>query len=130
MRGAVSIALAFKQFTHAGVTLDPVNATMVTTTIVVVLFSTIVFGFLTKPLISYLLPHSNSNTGEPKSPRENMRLPLLSFDESATTNIDRAKDNITMLIERPVYTVHSYWRRFDDAFMRPTFGGPRSGDPC
>lgn len=59
-----------------------------------------------------------------------MRLPLLSFGESATTNIDRAKDNINMLIERPVYTVHSYWRRFDDAFMRPTFGGPRSADPC
>lgn len=59
-----------------------------------------------------------------------MRLPLLSFDESATTNIDRAKDNINMLIERPVYTVHSYWRRFDDAFMRPTFGGPCSADPC
>ncbi|KAK1391890.1 Sodium/hydrogen exchanger [Heracleum sosnowskyi] len=130
MRGAVSIALAFKQFTHAGVTLDPNNATMVTTTIVVVLFSTVVFGFLTKPLISFLLPHSNSNIGDPKSPRENMRLPMLSFDESATTNIDRAKDNITMLIERPVYTVHSYWRRFDDAFMRPTFGGPRSSDPC
>ena len=59
-----------------------------------------------------------------------MRLPLLSFGESATTNIDRAKDNINMLIERPVYTVHTYWRRFDDAFMRPTFGGPRSTDPC
>nr|GEW14362.1 sodium/hydrogen exchanger 4-like isoform X2 [Tanacetum cinerariifolium] len=41
MRGAVSIALAFKQFTHAGVTMDPTNATMITTTIVIVLFSTI-----------------------------------------------------------------------------------------
>ncbi|WOG99663.1 hypothetical protein DCAR_0519017 [Daucus carota subsp. sativus] len=130
MRGAVSIALAFKQFTHAGVTLDPINATMVTTTIIVVLFSTIVFGLLTKPLITCLLPHSDSNSSEPRSPRENMRLPLLSFGESATTNIDRAKDNINMLIERPVYTVHTYWRRFDDAFMRPTFGGPRSTDPC
>ncbi|KAF5948931.1 hypothetical protein HYC85_014888 [Camellia sinensis] len=41
MRGAVSIALAFKQFTYSGVTWDPLNATMVTTTIIVVLFSTI-----------------------------------------------------------------------------------------
>ncbi|GKD79153.1 Na+/H+ antiporter, partial [Tanacetum coccineum] len=39
MRGDVSIALAFKQFTHSGVTMDP---SMITTTIVIVLFSTIV----------------------------------------------------------------------------------------
>lgn len=30
------------QFTHYGVPLDPVNATMVTTTVIVVLFSTLV----------------------------------------------------------------------------------------
>lgn len=86
MRGAVSIALAFKQvcafctevidglgsfiaiimwicmltdsrmccinflswvvkFTYSGVTLDPINATMVTSTIIVVLFSTLVCYF-------------------------------------------------------------------------------------
>ncbi|KAG6689840.1 hypothetical protein I3842_11G194500 [Carya illinoinensis] len=42
MRGAVSIALAFKQFTYSGVTLIPINATMITDTIVMVLFSTLV----------------------------------------------------------------------------------------
>lgn len=39
------VSLFAMQFTHAGVTLDPINATMVTTTIVVVLFSTIVSNF-------------------------------------------------------------------------------------
>ncbi|PIM97454.1 hypothetical protein CDL12_30076 [Handroanthus impetiginosus] len=128
MRGAVSIALAFKQFTIYGVPLDPVNATMVTTTVIVVLFSTLVFGFLTKPLISYLLPHgpTSSLDREPTLSKEDLMLPLLSFEESAATNLLRAKDSLSMLIERPVYTIHSFWRRFDDAYMRPTFGGPRS----
>ncbi|KAL6570823.1 Sodium/hydrogen exchanger 4 [Orobanche gracilis] len=132
MRGAVSIALAFKEFTHYGVPLDPVNATMVTTTVILVLFSTLVFGFLTKPLISYLLPHSNNNNNtnrldrEPTISKDDMTLPLLSFEESAATNLLRAKDSLSRLMERPVYTIHSFWRRFDDAYMRPTFGGPDS----
>nr|XP_043630292.1 sodium/hydrogen exchanger 4 [Erigeron canadensis] len=133
MRGAVSIALAFKQFTYSGVTLDPTNATMITTTIVIVLFSTIVFGFLTKPLVDYLLPTpTNSNTKrnprDPGSPKEDMTLPLLSLDKSASENLSRAKENVSMLMDRPVYTIHSYWRRFDHAYMKPIFGGPSSNE--
>ncbi|KAD0189492.1 hypothetical protein R6Q59_022396 [Mikania micrantha] len=129
MRGAVSVALAFKQFTHSGVTMDPNNATMITTTIVIVLFSTVVFGFLTKPLVDHLLPTANSNTDkrnphDPGSPKEDMTLPLLSLEESASENLSRAKENVTMLMDRPVYTIHSYWRRFDHTYMRPIFGGP------
>ncbi|KAF8409666.1 hypothetical protein HHK36_005745 [Tetracentron sinense] len=144
MRGAVSIALAFKQFTYSGVTWDPVHATMVTNTIIVVLCSTLVlnliskwvflqfqwniiilmvFGFLTKPLIKLLLPHYGP---EPNIPKEDLTLPMLSFEESATTNILRAKNSLSMLMERPIYTIHSYWRKFDNAYMRPTFGGPLS----
>lgn len=93
-----------------------------------------VFGFLTKPLINYLLPHSATNNisrRESKTLKEDMNLPLLSFEESATTNINRAKDNLSMLMERPVHTIHYYWRRFDNAYMRPIFGGPISGlSPC
>ncbi|CAA7021100.1 unnamed protein product [Microthlaspi erraticum] len=133
MRGAVSIALAFKQFTYSGVTLDPLNAAMVTNTIIVVLFSTLVFGFLTKPLVNYLLPHDESHDNNvdkgkaaaaPGSPKEDATLPLLSFDESASTNFNRAKDSISLLMEQPVYTIHRYWRKFDDTYMRPIFGGP------
>lgn len=83
-----------------------------------------VFGFLTKPLVSYLLPQHANNIREPRSPKEDMTLPLLSFHESAATNIDRAKDNLSMLMERPVYTTHYYWKRFDNAYMKPIFGGP------
>ncbi|XP_043688328.1 sodium/hydrogen exchanger 4 [Telopea speciosissima] len=129
MRGAVSIALAFHQFTFSGITWNPVHAIMVTSTAIVVLFTTLVFGFLTKPLINLLLPHQsrdNHHNQDPNSPnKEELKLPLLNFEESATANILHAKDSLSMLIERPVYTIHSYWRKFDDAYMRPVFGGPR-----
>lgn len=127
MRGAVSVALAFKQFTYYGVTSDPINATMITNTIVVVLFSTLVFGFLTKPLISYLNPHHETikiTHRDSVPPKEDLNTPLLSLEESVGTNISRAKDSLSLLIERPVYTIHFYWRKFDDAYMRPIFGGP------
>lgn len=92
------------------------------------------FGFLTKPLITYLLPHtatSNIQRKESKDISDDLNLPLLSFEESASTNISRAKDNLSMLMESPVHTIHSYWRRFDDAYMRPMFGGPiRNHSAC
>ncbi|CAK8539934.1 unnamed protein product [Lathyrus sativus] len=133
MRGAVSIALAFKQFTFSGVTSDPVKATIITNTIIVVLFTTLVFGCLTKPLVRYLLPHHVSRidtrheeSSGSRSPVGELDLPLLSFHESTETNISRAKESLSMLIESPVYTIHYYWRKFDDAYMRPIFGGPCS----
>ncbi|KVI10437.1 Cation/H+ exchanger [Cynara cardunculus var. scolymus] len=121
--GVLMSHYAWHNFTLSGVTLDPTNATMITTTIV--------FGLLTKPLISYLLPNNVTMCGVPRrttSPKEEMTLPLLSFEESASENLSRAKENISMLMERPVYTIHSYWRRFDDTYMRPIFGGARSND--
>ncbi|XP_010545261.1 PREDICTED: sodium/hydrogen exchanger 4 [Tarenaya hassleriana] len=128
MRGAVSIALAFKQFTFSGVTLDPLNAAMITNTTIVVLFTTLVFGFLTKPLVCCLIPDAaNNNHVERGSPKEDGVLPLLSFEESASTNFDRAKDSLSLLMEQPVYTIHRYWRKFDDTYMRPIFGGPLHG---
>ncbi|PNX76217.1 Na+/H+ exchanger 1, partial [Trifolium pratense] len=92
-----------------------------------------VFGCLTKPLIRYLLPHhatraTTSHEEETTEPVEDMNLPLLSFEESAATNISRAKESLSMLIESPVYTIHYYWRKFDDAYMRPIFGGPRANN--
>jgi sodium/hydrogen exchanger 8 len=44
MRGAVSIALAFNQFTISGDAKNPEFAAAITTTIGVVLFSTVVRG--------------------------------------------------------------------------------------
>ncbi|XP_043692024.1 sodium/hydrogen exchanger 4-like isoform X2 [Telopea speciosissima] len=126
MRGAVSIALAFSQFTFSGITWNPVHATMVTSTVIVVLFTTLVFGFLTKPLINVLLPHhamENNHHQDPDSHNDELKVPLRNFEESSSTNFSRA-ESLSMLIERPVYTIHFYWRKFDNAYMRPIFGGP------
>jgi hypothetical protein len=31
--------------------------------------------------------------------------------------------SLRMLLSKPTHTVHYYWRKFDDALMRPMFGG-------
>uniref|UniRef100_K3ZSI4 Cation/H+ exchanger transmembrane domain-containing protein n=1 Tax=Setaria italica TaxID=4555 RepID=K3ZSI4_SETIT len=127
MRGAVSIALAYNKFTRSGHTQLHGNAIMITSTITVVLFSTMVFGMMTKPLIRFLLPaSSNTVTSEPSSPKS-LHSPLLtsmqgSDLETATANIVRPS-SLRMLLSKPTHTVHYYWRKFDDALMRPMFGG-------
>ncbi|PIA38317.1 hypothetical protein AQUCO_02800178v1 [Aquilegia coerulea] len=127
MRGAVTIALAFSQFTYKGEAGDSVHATMVKDTLIIVLFTTVVLGSITKPLIKHLVPHHELNSeshGEQNSFIEDLNLPLLSPRVSTKTNILRAKNSLTMLIKKPIYTIHSFWRRFDDTYMRPVFGGP------
>ncbi|CAN6575555.1 unnamed protein product [Malus baccata var. baccata] len=131
MRGAVSIALAYNQFTRSGHTHLRANAIMITSTITVVLVSTVVFGLMTKPLIRFLLPHSSKQTtsmlsSEPTTPKS-IIIPLLgqdSVDDLAVQDIRRPasiRDLLTTPFNR--HTVHRYWRKFDNAFMRPVFGG-------
>ncbi|KAK9137009.1 hypothetical protein Sjap_007603 [Stephania japonica] len=105
MRGAVSVALAYNK----------------------------VFGLLTKPLIRLLLPtmrHSSSMlSSEPSSPKSFI-VPLLGNgqDLEAEDEVDKSNQvprptSIRMLFATPTHTVHRYWRKFDDRFMRPVFGG-------
>ncbi|KAJ6757285.1 SODIUM/HYDROGEN EXCHANGER 2 [Salix koriyanagi] len=132
MRGAVSMALAYNKFTSAGHTNLRANAIMITSTITVVLFSTMVFGLMTKPLISLLLPHpkdqsrSLSFSSDPTTPKS-FTLPLLgegqdSLDDLGGHEIPRPS-SLRALLTTPTHTVHYYWRKFDNAFMRPMFGG-------
>ncbi|XP_020108730.1 sodium/hydrogen exchanger 2 [Ananas comosus] len=129
MRGAVSIALAYNKFTRSGHTQLRGNAIMITSTITVVLFSTMVFGLLTKPLIRLLLPASSRNCviSEPTTPKS-LLSPLLGPEqggweaETGGHSITRPS-SLRMLLTKPSRTVHYYWRKFDDAFMRPVFGG-------
>ncbi|KAK9161455.1 hypothetical protein Syun_007796 [Stephania yunnanensis] len=133
MRGAVSVALAYNKFTRLGHTQLRGNAIMITSTITVVLFSTVVFGFLTKPLVRLLLPtmrHSSSMlSSEPSSPKSFI-VPLLGNDQDFEEDAEADKStyvprptSIRMLLTAPTHTVHRYWRKFDDRFMRPVFGG-------
>ncbi|KAJ6821962.1 sodium/hydrogen exchanger 2-like [Iris pallida] len=131
MRGAVSIALAYNQFTRAGHTQLPGNAMMITSTITVVLFSTVVFGLLTKPLINLLLPPSskhlsssfNSDAASPHFLSAALLEHLPGFEAEGEANLGARPSSLRMLLMKPTRTVHYYWRKFDDAFMRPMFGG-------
>ncbi|KAK4379972.1 hypothetical protein RND71_001834 [Anisodus tanguticus] len=130
MRGAVSMALAYNQFTRGGHTQLRGNAIMITSTITVVLFSTMVFGLMTKPLIRLLLPSpkhlSRMISSEPTTPKSFI-VPLLDSNTQDSEadlclNVPRPH-SLRMLLTTPSHTVHRYWRRFDNAFMRPVFGG-------
>ncbi|CAI9771036.1 unnamed protein product [Fraxinus pennsylvanica] len=144
MRGAVSMALAYKQFTSSGHTNVRENAIMITSTITVVLFSTVVFGLITKPLVRFLLPSSKQLirmiSSEPITPHS-ITLPLLGgeqedsltdlYGQSITHGQTSEASGVGQNIPRPnslrmllsSRTVHYYWRKFDNAFMRPVFGG-------
>ncbi|XP_062143517.1 sodium/hydrogen exchanger 1-like [Alnus glutinosa] len=128
MRGAVSVALAYNQFARAGHTQQLANAMMITSTITVVLFTTVVGGILTKPLVRFLQPtqkHSGILMYSELTPKD-LNLPLLTngghSEADMGTNIPRPT-SLRMLLSTPTHTVHHYWRKFDNAFMRPVFGG-------
>ncbi|XP_040954817.1 sodium/hydrogen exchanger 2 isoform X2 [Gossypium hirsutum] len=128
MRGAVSMALAYKQVMELGQTELRKNAVMITSTITVVLFSTVVFGIMTKPLIRVLLPHPKITTSmlsEASTPKSSTMPFLGSADNSFDDNLGAAHrpSSIRELLATPTHTVHRYWRKFDNAFMRPVFGG-------
>ncbi|XP_019150485.1 PREDICTED: sodium/hydrogen exchanger 2-like [Ipomoea nil] len=111
------------------------NAIMITSTVTVVLFSTVVFGLMTKPLINLLLPphkqipsgHSSMTTSEPSSPKH-FTVPLLDNQPDSESDMITGPEvarptALRMLLRTPTHTVHRYWRKFDDSFMRPVFGG-------
>ncbi|KAK7258777.1 hypothetical protein RIF29_24363 [Crotalaria pallida] len=151
MRGAVSIALSYNQFTMSGHTEQRSSAIMITSTITVVLVSTVVFGMMTKPLIRFLLPHHgplpkrknsmgniNDDASSPtKSSSMNVPFLLESSHDSEADDLDddhdddidglhdiqRRSGSIRDLLSTPTHTVHRLWRKFDNAFMRPVFGG-------
>ncbi|XP_071696100.1 sodium/hydrogen exchanger 1-like [Rutidosis leptorrhynchoides] len=130
MRGAVSMALAYNQFTKRGHTHLRGNAIMITSTISVVLFSTMVFGLITKPLVRLLLPPRSINQlapSEPTSPGSLMAHLLGNAGDPEAAPGQNGSvlrpSSLRVLLLTPSHTVHYYWRKFDDAFMRPVFGG-------
>ncbi|KAL7083011.1 hypothetical protein ACP275_14G136300 [Erythranthe tilingii] len=135
MRGDVPMALSYNQFGKSGDdNKQQANAIMITCTITVVMLSTVVFGSLTTYLISLVLPPSdfenNTHSSEPRSPSSSTinTLPFLSNytiqdleedDRLSSRNISR----LVLFLSSPYNSVHYYWRKFDNAFMRRVFGG-------
>lgn len=63
MRGAVSVALIYRYFDpHGQAQLDAHRSTLITTTLLLVLFSTMVLGALTKPLFDLVQGHEGAPT--------------------------------------------------------------------
>lgn len=87
-----------------------------------------VFGLMTKPLIRTLLhspKHMNVKVSpEPLTPKS-FTVPLLEQDSETDMESRLAShpNSLRMLLRVPSHTVHHYWRKFDNAFMRPVFGG-------
>ena len=90
-----------------------------------------VFGLMTKPLIRLLLPHTPHPkelniviATDPSTPKS-ATVPLLGSAQDSEVDIDsiHRPSSIRALLRTPTHTVHRLWRKFDDAFMRPVFGG-------
>ena len=87
------------------------------------------FGLLTKPLIKCLIPHPKLTTSmlsDPATPKS-FSVPLLGSAQDSELDLDSLHvprpTSIRAFLATPTHTVHRYWRKFDDAFMRPMFGG-------
>ncbi|KAJ4727596.1 Sodium/hydrogen exchanger [Melia azedarach] len=133
MRGAVSVALAYNKFTTYGRSQVRDNDIIITSTITIVVFSNVVFGLLTKPLVRLMVQPNeepgNMTSFELSSPRS-LTIPFLSNgldsgSDSGGTHIQR-RSSLAMLLTKPTYTVHYHWRNFDNSFMRPIFGGSQN----
>ena len=44
-------------------------------------------------------------------------------DKGGSNEPAHRKGSLSLLISNPTSTVHYFWRKFDDKFMRPVFGG-------
>ncbi|OWM62957.1 hypothetical protein CDL15_Pgr020251 [Punica granatum] len=128
MRGAVTIALSYSEFARTQKTSAKDSALMITCTLIIVLFSTVVFGSITKPLIEAVLlrhrkPAVSDATDIPSL--EDLRLLFVETgDQGDQGNNEMPKrSSLSLLIRYPTWTVHYLWRKFDDKFMRPVFGG-------
>ncbi|KAG5541337.1 hypothetical protein RHGRI_021238 [Rhododendron griersonianum] len=115
MRGAVTIALSYNQFSDDS---SSESALMITSTIIVVLFSTVVM------LLRNAKPTVSDATDSPSL--EDLRLLFLEngdpVDEGSNQPV-RKRSSLRLLMANPTSTAHYFWRKFDDRFMRPVFGG-------
>ncbi|KAK7818846.1 sodium/hydrogen exchanger 2, partial [Quercus suber] len=118
-----------KHFANSNKTLTEDSALMITSTIIVVLFSTVVFSSITKPLIEAVLlqnaklVHSKA-TDIPSL--DDLQILFLEngdpSDQGGSNEPAYRKGSLSLLISNPTSTIHYFWRKFDDKFIRPVFG--------
>ncbi|KAI4372254.1 hypothetical protein MLD38_010508 [Melastoma candidum] len=129
MRGAVTIALSYSKFAESTDSTST-DCLLITCTIIVVLFSTMVFGSITKPLIeAVLLRHAKPMVSDATEFQSLEDLRFLFIENGSPSEPGQDNENqprrrsLRMLMTNPAISVHYLWRKFDDRFMRPVFGG-------
>ncbi|KAE8660232.1 P-loop containing nucleoside triphosphate hydrolases superfamily protein [Hibiscus syriacus] len=126
MRGAVTIALSYNQFfSNSENENTEDSALMITCTMILVMFSTVLMGSITKPLIEALalLRHARQNVSDATDISSLEDLRILLIESGAPSDM---LENQLAAASRRSSTVHHLWRKFDDRFMRPVFGGRES----
>lgn len=156
MRGAVTVALSYNAFSGSAQGTLNEKSLMITCTIIVVLFSTLLFGSVTKHLIGAILGFQRAAASLSELSNipslEYLNIPFLESNENGNANADADADanasanadnnppqsgdnaqphdsparrptGLALLMRYPHRTVHHVWRKFDDKFMRPVFGG-------
>lgn len=86
------------------------------------------FGSITKPLIKAVLLRNAKSAVSDATDIPSLEELNISFiengDPSEQPNTPpRRKNSLRLLISNPTRTVHYWWRKFDDKWMRPVFGG-------
>lgn len=54
---------------------------------------------------------------------EDLRFLFIENGDSSEQRSDQRKRSWRLLVTNPVISIHYLWRKFDDKFMRPVFGG-------
>lgn len=85
-----------------------------------------VFGLMTQPLIRFMLPTSSSAGSSDQNSPKSHTVSLLGHPQDSELDLeghDSRPTSLRLLLTTPTHTVHRYWRKFDNTFMRPVFGG-------
>lgn len=81
---------------------------------------------MTQALIRFLLPATkgpfSAASSENTTPKNSIIVPLLGHQQETEAGVVQPT-SLRLLLTTPTHTVHRYWRKFDNAFMRPVFGG-------
>ncbi|XP_078446634.1 sodium/hydrogen exchanger 2-like isoform X2 [Wolffia australiana] len=121
IRGAVTIALSYEQFSAARQSSSD-GAFLITNSIIVVLFTTMVFGSVTSPLIRANLFSNSSNVPASEMDPSSLEEAQVSFLENIGDDED-GSISMGFILMHPMSAIRYLWRRFDHRFMRPLFGG-------
>lgn len=92
-----------------------------------------IFGTASKPLMRWVLPPVSKSeydysTSEPHTPKDpisgaDFHVPLLGSGPLTGSPLGPPRSSLAMLLAAPTNFIHDAWRAFDDAYMRPVFGG-------